>query len=363
MPSPAPIASAAVPGGDSRRSPIARLRARYCRRTRVRAGGHRANRSARFTLVVGLMAVVLMAFRVSWNALSDVARAIGADSTAALFYPIVVDGLMALALIATLVLPDADRKFALRVLATYTIASLLLNYVHGLTPALHTMPTRWGRLTDWDPANWALVLLATSLPVGSIYFGSDLVAKVLHYNPESAHSAEAVGRQADEHAARSNSDQAQSAPEQPTASAPMKAAEAPVTRPTEAAESAPSTRPPRSAAAVESTGAAPRRATGRVPATAKSAADRTRTDAEVLTEARLLTADWSDDRLTAERLRSELRIGQSRARALRDQLQAERTGQAEPVAYDRFEAEPLDGLAEAASQQQRELATAPVGTA
>jgi hypothetical protein len=308
------------------------------------------------------MAVVFMAFRVSWNALSDVARATGADSTATLFYPIVVDGLMALALTATLVLPDADRKFALRVLATYTIASLLLNYVHGLTPALHTTPTRWGRLTDWDPANWALVLLATSLPVGSIYFGSDLVAKVLHHNPEAADPAEAVGRQADEQAARSSSDQAQSAPDRPTASAPMQAATTHVTRPTEATQAAPSTRPPRSAAVVESTGAVPRRATGRGPATAKSAADRARTDAEVLAEARLLTTDWSDDRLTAERLRSELRIGQTRARALRDQLQTERTDRPDPVAYDGSEAEPLDGLDEAASERQRHLGTAPVGT-
>ncbi|MFD9133662.1 DUF2637 domain-containing protein [Streptomyces bottropensis] len=328
------------------------------------------NRNGRITLVIGLVAVVLMAFRVSWNALSDVARAIGADSTAALLYPIVVDGLMALALVATLVLTGTDRKFALRVLATYTIASLLLNYVHGLIPALHTTSIRWGRLADWDPANWALVLLATSLPVGSIYFGSDLVAKVLHHNPESADSAEAASvqsghQQADEQAARSTSDQAESAPEQLTESTPVKVAEAPVTRPTEADESAPATRRARSAAAVESTRAAPRRAAGRVRATAKSTANRTRTrtDAEVLDEARLLTADWSDDRLTAERLRSELRIGQKRARALRDQLQAERTGQAEPAAYDGFEAGPVDGHDEAASQQQRELDTAPVGTA
>ncbi|MFD5233175.1 DUF2637 domain-containing protein [Streptomyces qaidamensis] len=314
------------------------------------------NRKGRITLVIGLVAVVLMAFRVSWNALSDVARAIGADSTAALLYPIVIDGLMALALVATLVLPGTDRKFALRVLATYTIASLLLNYVHGLIPALHTESVQWGRLADWDPANWALVLLATSLPVGSIYFGSDLVAKVLHHNPESADSAEAASaqsecRQADEQAARSRSDQAEPAPEQPTESAPVKVAEAPVTRPTEADESAPATRPPRSAATVESTGAAPRRATGRVRATAKPAATRTRTDAEVLDEARLLTAGWSDDQLTAERLRSELRIGQKRARALRDQLQAERTSQAESTAYDGFEIDPLDGLHEAASQR------------
>nr|WP_167308305.1 DUF2637 domain-containing protein [Streptomyces tendae] len=138
-------------------------------------------------LVLALVAVVAMAFRVSWNALRDVARVVGADATAATLYPFVVDGLMALALVATLVLTDArDKRFALRVLATYTLASLVLNYVHGLVPELHGRAVDWGRLADWDPANWALVLLATSLPVGSIYFGSDLVAKVLHHRPAAA---------------------------------------------------------------------------------------------------------------------------------------------------------------------------------
>ncbi|MFI1410914.1 DUF2637 domain-containing protein [Streptomyces sp. NPDC020707] len=316
------------------------------------------NRKGRITLVIGLVAVVLMAFRVSWNALSDVARAIGADSTAALLYPIVVDGLMALALVATLVLTGTDRKFALRVLAAYTIASLLLNYVHGLLPALHTTPIQRGQLAAWNPANWALVLLATSLPVGSIYFGSDLVAKVLHHNRESADSAEAAcaqsgNQQADESATRSRSDQAASVPEQLAESASVKVAGASVLWPTEADESVPLPRPLRSATAAKPTGAAPRRATGRVPPTAKSMADHTRTDAEVLDEARRLTADWSDDRLSAERLRVALRIGQKRARTLRDQLQAERTAQAAP----------LDGLAEATSQRQTELDTIPVGTA
>ncbi|MFF4421129.1 DUF2637 domain-containing protein [Streptomyces sp. NPDC001549] len=142
------------------------------------------NRGAKTLLVAALVGVVGMAFRVSWNALRDVARSIGADATAAMLYPFVVDGLMALALVATLVLTDDARKFALRVLAGYTLASLVLNYVHGLVPALHSESVDWSRLADWDPANWALVLLATSLPVGSIYFGSDLVAKVLHHRPE-----------------------------------------------------------------------------------------------------------------------------------------------------------------------------------
>ncbi|WP_432090907.1 DUF2637 domain-containing protein [Streptomyces sp. NRRL F-5630] len=142
------------------------------------------HRKGKALLVVALVTVVGMAFRVSWNALRDVAKAIGADGTAALLYPFVVDGLMALALVATLVLTDRDdKRFALRVLAAYTLASLVLNYVHGLVPALHAAPSGRVRLAQWDAAHWLLVLLASSLPVGSIYFGSDLVAKVLHHRP------------------------------------------------------------------------------------------------------------------------------------------------------------------------------------
>lgn len=141
------------------------------------------NRSAKFLLVAALVAVVGMAFRVSWNALRDVARAIGADSTAATLYPFVIDGLMALALIATLVLAGKDRQFALKVLGGYTAASLVLNYVHGLVPALHQPGAGMVRLAHWDSAHYALVLIATSLPVGAIFFGSDLVAKVLHHRP------------------------------------------------------------------------------------------------------------------------------------------------------------------------------------
>ncbi|MEU1890809.1 DUF2637 domain-containing protein [Streptomyces pristinaespiralis] len=312
------------------------------------------NRTGRITLVLGLVAVVLMAFRVSWNALSDVARAIGADPTAAFLYPIVVDGLMALALIATLVLTDADRAFALRVLATYTIASLLLNYVHGLVPALHTDSIQWGRLTDLDYANWALVLLATSLPVGSIYFGSDLVAKVLHHKPESADSPEtasgqSVSQQADQSAAEqapeSAPDQPDSVTEQLTESTPTKATEAPVTEPAKEAEPAPVTQPPRATTVAKATGVTPRRATSRIPAATKSAADRTGISSELLDRARLLTADWTDEQLTAMHLRNELRIGQQPSRLLRDQLQAERARQVQPATDNAFEVGSLDEAA------------------
>jgi hypothetical protein len=150
------------------------------------------NRAAKILLVTALVGVVGMAFRVSWNALRDVAQAVGADDTAALLYPFVVDGLMALALVATLALTGRDRDFALRVLAAYTVASLLLNYVHGLVPTMQAGERM--RLADWAPANWLLVLLATSLPVGAIYFGSDLVAKVLHHDPQPTENADRTDR-------------------------------------------------------------------------------------------------------------------------------------------------------------------------
>lgn len=145
------------------------------------------SRTAKVLLVVALVGVVGMAFRVSWNALRDVAHAVGADATAAALYPFVVDGLMALALVATLVLVGDDRRFALRVLAGYTLASLTLNYVHGLVPTMRSGERM--HLAGWAPANWTLVLLATSLPVGAIYYGSDLVAKVLHHRTDEAKDA------------------------------------------------------------------------------------------------------------------------------------------------------------------------------
>lgn len=150
-------------------------------------------------LVVALVGVVGMAFRVSWNALYDVARALGMDTTAATLYPFVVDGLMALALVATLVLVGRDKTVALWVLGGYTLASLILNFTHGAIPELHGDSVSWGALASQPYAYYPLVLLATSLPVGAIFFGSDLVAKVLHHRPEPV-SGPADGQRADESA-------------------------------------------------------------------------------------------------------------------------------------------------------------------
>ncbi|QCD56670.1 DUF2637 domain-containing protein [Streptomyces hawaiiensis] len=292
------------------------------------------NRTGRIALVLALVAVVGMAFRVSWNALRDIANAVGADQTAATLYPFVVDGLMALALVATLVLVGQDRTFALRVLGTYTAASLVLNYVHGLVPALHGRAVDWGRLADWDPANWALVLLATSLPVGSIYFGSDLVAKVLHHRPAPIPTAETNAEESTKtERNRSTADLPESTPAPITATVvrvpdpvpvdylksalPLKPvpAIAPPIAPT------PVTPTVRRASAAEST--RPRRATGRVPQAARSARPK-RTPAQLLAEARTATAGWTDAQITAEGIRREVHTSPANARTLRDTLLAER---------------------------------------
>ncbi|MEU8512065.1 DUF2637 domain-containing protein [Kitasatospora sp. NPDC048722] len=276
-------------------------------------------KAGKFWLVVGLLAVAAMAFRVSWNALRDVASAIGADSTAATVYPLVVDGLMALALVVALVLTDADRRFALRVLAGYTAASLVLNYVHGLVPTLHGGGRT--RLAEWAPAHWALVLLASSLPVGSIYFGSDLVAKVLHTKPKADKTDQTMAN-------RSGSD----LPEPGTAEpdfplwespdpAPAPAPSAPVAGPTEAPTQHASAEPNRKPTAPAP--ARPRRATGTVPQSARTTRPK-RTPDELLAEARSATVGWPDSELTADRIRKAVHTSAENARTLRDTLTAER---------------------------------------
>lgn len=280
------------------------------------------NRFGKGLLVLALVAVVGMAFRVSWNALRDVAKATGADDTAATLYPFVVDGLMALALVATLVLTGDARRFALRVLATYTLASLVLNYVHGLVPELHGRSVDWSRLADWDPANWALVLLATSLPVGSIYFGSDLVAKVLHHRPDPTptpvESAETTVN-------RSTGDLGEHA-ELPAAR--VEEVPARPVEPVPAVVEEESERVPVGAVAAEQPRV--RRATGRVPVVARSSRP-VRTAEELLIEAREATAGWAIEKLTAEGIRKAVRTSPAKARGLRETLRAERTTPAEPL--------------------------------
>jgi hypothetical protein len=100
---------------------------------------------------------------------------------------------------------------------------------------------------------------------------------------------------------------------------------APTLKPPPAVESAPVTSIEPRTVGAES--ARPRRATGRVPQSARTPRVR-RTREELLTQARMETAGWSVERLTAEGIRRTLRTSPANARMLRDALLAERTGAA-----------------------------------
>ncbi|MFE3654125.1 DUF2637 domain-containing protein, partial [Streptomyces sp. NPDC059152] len=138
-------------------------------------------------LVVGLIAVAGVAFVVSWTALHDIGRAIGLADVGAVLYPLAADGPIALALVASLVLAGRHRAAALLVLGLYTVASLILNYVHGLMPLTGDRP----RLSPVDQVHYGLVLIAASLPVGSIFFCADLVTRVLRSARPAVHSVNA----------------------------------------------------------------------------------------------------------------------------------------------------------------------------
>ncbi|MFE2673756.1 conjugal transfer protein [Streptomyces hygroscopicus] len=67
----------------------------------------------------------------------------------------------------------------------------------------------------------------------------------------------------------------------------------------------------------------PRRPTGPVPPAARQGRPK-RTAAQLLDAARLVTADWPDDRISAEAIRRELRTSPANARMLRDTILSER---------------------------------------
>ncbi|MFJ6784632.1 conjugal transfer protein [Streptomyces yangpuensis] len=136
---------------------------------------------------------------------------------------------------------------------------------------------------------------------------------------------------------RLGSDQHESTAEPPTVVAELPSSEladpAPAIESAGPVESMPVAEPvglPQSAPAkaVAAAEPAPRRATGRVPQSARTPRP-TRTPDELLAEARSVTADWPDVELTAERIRKAVRTSSANGRTLRDALRAER---AEPEA-------------------------------
>ncbi|MEU5429955.1 hypothetical protein AB0H73_30775 [Streptomyces olivoreticuli] len=102
---------------------------------------------------------------------------------------------------------------------------------------------------------------------------------------------------------------------------PGESADAPVVLPPDRPLDPVPVRPIRVVPAIDAR--APRRATGRVPESARTPRP-IRTDDELLAEARQITRGWPDDELTAEGIRKALRTAPVKARALREKLKADR---------------------------------------
>lgn len=134
------------------------------------------------TLVLVVVGIVAVAFRGSWGAFRDAALASHFDRASASLYPFAVDGLMVVAIIALVLLrhdPGA-RRYCLGIIAGYTGASLLINFLHGLGMFSPATP---GQRVPVPP--WPVVLVIALLVVGSIFLGSHLLVYVWrHAFPE-----------------------------------------------------------------------------------------------------------------------------------------------------------------------------------
>ncbi|MEU8380609.1 DUF2637 domain-containing protein, partial [Streptosporangium sp. NPDC048865] len=142
-----------------------------------------AARRIAFTLA-GLLAVVIgVAFRGSWTAHSDGAKAAHFDNWGAWLYPFAPDGLIVLALVGAVVLRHQRRPriYCLGVVALFTVTSYVVNHLHGL--GKFEMVGDPGVLkTPLDP--WVVGLIALQL-VGAIAFGSHILMHVFrHLFPE-----------------------------------------------------------------------------------------------------------------------------------------------------------------------------------
>lgn len=141
--------------------------------------------------VVGIIAIGLVG---SYNPLRDSFLACHQARGAADWEPFAVDGLIAVALVAAIVLQGNvhARRYALGVVIGYTVASVILNFLHaaGVIPAQGH--------TSAHPLPKPLVLLISALPVASIGLGSHLfIYCLVELSPRLKAKAESAKAEAD----------------------------------------------------------------------------------------------------------------------------------------------------------------------
>ena len=174
--SPAPVAAAPTETVELRPEPTARTTPATVVQSTI------ARRIA--FVLAGLLAVVIgVAFRGSWTAHSDGAKAAHFDDWGAWLYPFAPDGLIVLALVGAVVLRHqrGPRVYCLGVVALFTVTSYVVNHLHGL--GKFEMVGNPGALKEaLEP--WVVGLIALQL-VGAIAFGSHILMHVFrHLFPE-----------------------------------------------------------------------------------------------------------------------------------------------------------------------------------
>ncbi|WP_433414986.1 hypothetical protein ACQP1V_36145 [Microtetraspora malaysiensis] len=123
-----------------------------------------------------VLAIVAVGLHTALGPLRDTALAAHIEPAAARLYWIGVDGLIVIAIIAAMILrhdPTA-RRYALTIVGLFTVASGVLQYLHGLgwttpNPVSGVMP----------PLPWGVVAVVAALVIGTIFCGTHLFVYVL----------------------------------------------------------------------------------------------------------------------------------------------------------------------------------------
>lgn len=126
-----------------------------------------------FTVIlVALAFVALVGMRVSWVPLRDTADGIGLHEVRQ-FYPLVIDGLDGLAVVASLALVGSEGyRWAIGTVIGLTAISLVLNVAHGSAAQ--------GVTAKSDATTWGHVILASAAPTICIALGTHLAALTFH---------------------------------------------------------------------------------------------------------------------------------------------------------------------------------------
>jgi excisionase family DNA binding protein len=136
-------------------------------------GWHTTGLLVGFTVILAALAfVALVGMRVSWVPLRDTADTIGLHEVRQ-FYPLVIDGLDGLAVVASLALVGSPGyRWAIGTVCGLTGLSLVLNVAHGSAAG--------GVTGASDATTWGHVILASAAPTICIALGTHLAALTFH---------------------------------------------------------------------------------------------------------------------------------------------------------------------------------------